>query len=52
MKSKKHDPRIVFDSDSFGFDSLSNHRVRWDTVRRILCFKLDLLTTDEIRLRF
>lgn len=38
------------DADGFGFDGMKSNLVRWSDIRRISTHKLDLLTTDEIRL--
>ncbi len=46
---KKPAPDIVLDKDGFHFGGYSS-AVKWSAVRRITTNKLDLLTTDEIRL--
>ena len=48
---KKTDPAIVMTDDGFYFEG-SSAQVRWSAIRRISTYKIDLLTTDEIRLAF
>jgi hypothetical protein len=49
---KKSDPAIVMTSYGFHFEGVGSTQVRWSSIRRITTHKLDLLTTDEIRLVF
>lgn len=41
---------IVLDTDGFRFEGVDSSAVKWSAVRRITTHKVDLLTTDEIRL--
>lgn len=46
----KTDPAILVSSDGFRVGTADSDLVPWASVRRISTYKLDLLTTDEIRL--
>jgi hypothetical protein len=48
---KKSHPAIVMTDDGFHFAG-SSAQVRWSAIRRISTHKINLLTTDEIRLAF
>ena len=52
MKEPDKFPKIVLDGDGFRFEGIDTWRVNWTGVCRITTHKLDLLTTDEIRLVF
>ena len=43
-------PPIVIAADGFWFEGASWAPVEWNAIRRICAYKVDLLTTDEIRL--
>ena len=43
-------PPIVTAADEFWFEGASWAPVKWNTIRRVCAYKIDLLTTDEIRL--
>jgi hypothetical protein len=45
-------PKILTTSEGFCFEGASWAPVKWAAVRRISTYKLDLLSTDEIRLVF
>jgi hypothetical protein len=47
---KKSDPAIVMTEDGFYFEDRPSAQVFWSAIRRITTHKIDLLTTDEIRL--
>jgi hypothetical protein len=47
---KTSDRRIIVDPDGFRLNGMDASVVKWSAIRRITTHKLDLLTTDEIRL--
>ena len=50
MKARRQDePAILVQSDGF---SIGDQRINWSDVNQIRAFKLDLVTTDEIRIVF
>jgi hypothetical protein len=51
-KVRQLDPAIIVTDDGFHLEGEDSAQVRWSSIRRIATHKLDLLTTDEIRLTF
>ena len=49
--SQSHQP-LLLKSDGFCLSDSHPVCVRWASIRRILAYKLDLLTTDEVRIIF
>lgn len=43
---------MSFDDDGFGITSIDASRMCWDDVERIVAYKTDCITVDEICVRF
>jgi hypothetical protein len=52
MSNSRTYPRIVLEAEGFSLEGIDECRVLWAGVRRITTHKLDLLTSDEVRLVF
>ena len=50
MRKPRACPRITLDAEGFGVEEIEGGRLHWADVRRITTHKLDLLTSDEVRL--
>jgi hypothetical protein len=53
MKQEKHlDPPVTFDDQTFGRPGKYAFQASWSDIRRIIGYKIDMFSWDEIRMDF